>query len=82
MSEYLGYSKCPKNSNTKLSDNMTYANRADQNQNAPEGAVCSGSTLFAIPLSILRNNCIKSKIQAKIVWNKVFESLGQLPYIQ
>ena len=28
--------------------------RADPDQTAPEGAVWSGSTLFAIPLSILR----------------------------
>ena len=57
-----GYGKCPKNSNTKVSDKMTYANSADSDQTAPEGAVRSGSTLFAIPLSILRNSCIKSKI--------------------
>ena len=56
------YGKCPKNSNTKVSDKMTYANSADPDQTAPEGAVWSGSTLFAIPLSILRNSCIKSKI--------------------
>ena len=30
----------------------------------------------------LRNNCIKSKICAKEVWNKVFEIFGQLPYQQ
>ena len=34
---------------------MAHANSADP------GAVWSGSTLFAIPLSILRNNCIKNK---------------------
>ena len=51
----------PKISN-KVSDKMTYANSADPDQTAPEGAVWSGSTLFAIPLSILRNSCIKSKI--------------------
>ena len=56
------YGKCPKNSNTKVSDKMTYANSADPDQTAPEGAVWSGSTLFAIPLSILRNSCIRSKI--------------------
>ena len=33
------YSKCPKNSNTKVSDKMTYANSADPDQTAPEGAV-------------------------------------------
>ena len=42
-----------------------YANSADPDQTAPEGAVWSGSTLFAIPLSILIKNCIKSKIQAR-----------------
>ena len=69
-----------KNSNTKVSDKMTYANSADPDQTAPEGAVWSGSTLFAVPLSILRNSCIKSKISARKVWNKVFEILGRLPY--
>ena len=31
---------------------MTYANSADPDETAPEGAVSSGPTLFAIPLSI------------------------------
>ena len=47
-----------------MSDKMAYANNAEPDQ-APEGAVWSGSTLFAITLNILRNNCIKSKITAK-----------------
>ena len=51
------------------------ANSADPDQTAPKGAVWSGSTLFAIPLIILRNNW-KSKKLAKKVWNKVFEILG------
>ena len=33
------YGKCPKNSNTKSSDKMTYANSVDPDQTAPEGAV-------------------------------------------
>ena len=33
------YSKYPKNSNTKASDKMTYANSVDPDQTAPEGAV-------------------------------------------
>ena len=37
------------------------ANSADPDQTAPEGAVWSGSTLFDIPLSFVRNNCIESK---------------------
>ena len=48
---------------------MAYANSADPDQTDP-----SWSTLFAIPLSILRKNYIfrpKSK-------NKVFEILGHL----
>ena len=40
---------------------MTYANSADWDQTAPEGAVWSRSTLFAIPLSILSNRCIKKQ---------------------
>ena len=50
------YGKCPKILITKVSDKMTYANSADPDQTAPEGAVWSGSTLFAIQLSILWNN--------------------------
>ena len=46
------YGKCPKISYTKVSDKMAYADY-------------TGSTLFAIPLSILGNNCTKSKIWAK-----------------
>ena len=41
---------------------MAYANSVDPDQTAPEGAVWSGSTLFAFPLSVFRNNCIQSKI--------------------
>ena len=48
---------------------------------ACEGAVWTGSTLFAIPLSILRKNCTyKEKIQAKKVWYKVFKVLENSPY--
>ena len=59
------YSKCPKISYTKVSDKIAYANSADPDHTAPVKAVRSRSTLFAIPLGILENNCIKSKI-----WNK------------
>ena len=44
---------------------MAHANSADQDQTAPEEAVWSGSTLFAIPLSIIRTNCIKTKVSQK-----------------
>ena len=37
--KYQAYGKCPKLSNTKVSDKMTYANSADPDQTAPEGAV-------------------------------------------
>ena len=70
----MNYGKCPKISNTKVCDKLQYANSADLYQTAPEGAVWSGSSLFAIPLNILRDKCIKSKIKAKKVWNKVFET--------
>ena len=33
-------------------DKMIYTKSADPDQTAPDGAVWSGSTLFAIPLSI------------------------------
>ena len=46
---------------TKVSDRMAYANSADLDQTAPEEAVSSDSTLFAIPLTILRNSCIKKQ---------------------
>ena len=75
------YDQCPKISYTKVSDKMAYANSVDHDQTAPEGAVWSGSTLFGIPLSILRNNCMKSKNYAKKVWNFVFEILGHLLYL-
>ena len=63
---------------------MAYANRVDPDQTAPGGAVWSVSTLFAIPLSILRNNHIKAKKKKKIginVWNKMLEILGRLLYL-
>ena len=44
------YGKCPKISNIKVSDKMANANNADPEQTAPEEAVWSGSTLFAILL--------------------------------
>ena len=34
----------------KVSDKMAYANSADPDQTAPEGAVWTESALFAIPL--------------------------------
>ena len=48
---------------TKVPDKMAYANSVDHDQTAPEGAVWSGSTLFAIPLSILRKNFMYRKKQ-------------------
>ena len=38
--------------------------------------------MFAIPLSILRNNCTKSKNSAKKELNKVFGILGHLPNVK
>ena len=65
-----------------MSDKITYANSTDPDQTTPEGAVWSGSTLFAIPLSILREKKKheKQNLGKKKVWNKVFEFLGHLPY--
>ena len=54
------YDKSTKVSYTKVSDKTAYANSADPDQTAP--GVWSGSTVFGIPLSILRNNYIESKI--------------------
>ena len=36
-----------------MSDKMTYANSVDPAQTAPEGAVWSGSTLFAIEFHLI-----------------------------
>ena len=47
------YHKCPKILYTKVFEKMPYSSSADPDQTAPEGAVCSGPTLFAIPRSIL-----------------------------
>ena len=52
------YGKCPKILNTKVCNKMPYADSADPDQTAPEGVIWSGSSLFAIPLSILRDKCI------------------------
>ena len=39
------YGKCPKISNTKVSDKMAFANSADLDQTAPEGAFQEQSDL-------------------------------------
>ena len=59
------YGKDPKILYIKYSDKMTYmyANSADSDQTAPEGAVWSGSTLFAIPLIILETIAEKAKFR-------------------
>ena len=56
---------------SKVSYKLAYANIVELDQTIPLGAVWSGSTLFAIPLSILRNNCIKAN-----VWSKKYEKKG------
>ena len=76
---FVYYGKHPKNLYTKVSDKMAYANNADPDQTAPSKAVWSRSTLFAVPLSILRNNYMKTKFRPKMYGNKVFEILGLLP---
>ena len=60
--EFCNNSKCPKILYTKGTLKVAYVTSADPDQTAPLGAVWSGSTLFAIPLRIIRNNCIKRKI--------------------
>ena len=57
---------------------MAYANSADSNHTASEEAVWSGSSLFAIPLSILREKLYKKQNLDRKVWNKVFEILWHL----
>ena len=53
---------CPIISYTKVSEKTAYTNSADPD---PEGAVWSGSALFAIPLSILRNTAQKANSKPK-----------------
>ena len=73
---YTGYyGKYPKISYTTVSDKLAYENGAEPDQT-------SLSTLFAIPLSILRNNCMKKQNLGQKVWNKVFKILGHLLYIE
>ena len=48
-----------------MSDKIAYANGADPDQTAPQGAVWSGSTQFAIPQGILRKNIKKQKLDQK-----------------
>ena len=55
------YGEHPKILNTEWIDKMAHANIADPDQTAPEGAVWSGFTLFAIPLCILRKNYKKKQ---------------------
>ena len=50
------YSKCPKISYNKFCDKMAYANSADPDQTAPEGAVWSGSTLLPYCFKLYGNN--------------------------
>ena len=46
---------------------MAYVNSANPDQNAPEGAVLSGSILFIIPLSNLRSHCIKNNLGLRAI---------------
>ena len=55
----LGWLGRKTSNKTKILVKMAYRNSADPGQTAP--AVWSGSTLFAILLSILRPNCIKKQ---------------------
>ena len=55
------YSKCLKILYTKIPDQMEYANSADSDQTAPQGAVWSGSTLFAILVNIFKKQLLKKK---------------------
>ena len=74
------YDKCPKILYSKMSDKLAFANSADPDQTAPKGAAWSGSTLFAIPLRILKKELHKKQNLGQKLWNKVFEILGHLPY--
>ena len=69
--------KCPKIRTLKFLKKMVYVNSADPNQTAHDGAVCSGSTLFAIPLSIIRYNYEKQILIPKVK-DKVFKILEHL----
>ena len=63
--------KCPKISNTKVSDKMTYTNSADPDQTAPEEAytVCNCTQYFKKQLHKKQNlgqNCMELSVQ--IFW--------------
>ena len=73
------YSKCPKVLYTKVSDKMAYANSADPDQSASEGAVWSGSTVFVIQLSI--NKFLLQKNRKKFEESvQAFRAFIVLPY--
>ena len=55
----MSYGKCPNISYTKFSDKMAYASSADLDKTA----VWSGSTLLAIPQSILETTMQKAKFK-------------------
>ena len=60
--ELCAYGKCPDILYAKVSDKLIYANSAGQD---PEGAVWSGSTVFAMPLSIKKQLHKNKKIAKK-----------------
>ena len=61
VDRYTSYSKHSKISYAKVSDKIAYIT-VQIDETASSGAVRSRSVLFAIPLTIFRNNCIKNKI--------------------
>ena len=77
-SQYFGYGKFPKIQT--LPEFLTKWHKQ---------TMLKEQSLFAIPLSILRNSCIRSKFytqkkkkkkkkRKRSIWNKVFEKLGLL----
>ena len=79
----IASSESPKIWNTKLSEKLTYANSSDSDQTAPKTKRSSLIRIYTVCHSTMyfKQQEHKNNIQAKIVWNKVFEILGHLLYI-
>ena len=63
-----------------MSNKMTYANSADPDQTAPQGAVRSGLHCLPFHYVLWETTALTAKFRLKKVWNKVFEILRHLSF--